>query len=246
MSALWHQYVRHPRNVYDAQLLTHIVFVVAGIASPLVRSRAHQTESWSHTLFRLTIMLAQWFGCLTALHITLKRDENFISFFFESDVSKVTSLIELILSMVAVSTVYLCCFGRRRHIGRLFALLYAIDGRLVALRWTAKFGEASTMSSMFRRTVLMSWCCLGGNVLLLSLYILGSYAMQWGFERMAHTYAWVSYFWPQMVLSMVVVHAMFTLWQLARRFGQLNQVCEFFVLEIPINWTIWSVRDNAK
>lgn len=216
MSALWHQYVSHPRNVYDAQMLTHLVFVLAGISSPLLRRPAHQTEPWSHTLFRLVIMLTQLIGSLAALLITLQRNDNFISFYFESDVSKVTSLIELILSLVAMSTVYVCCFGRRRLIGRLFALLYTADGRLVALRWTAQFGEAATMGSMYRRTVVLGFCVQAVNVLLLALFIARL--------QMAHTYAWLAYFWPQMVLSMVVVHSVFVLRQLAWRFGQLNQV----------------------
>lgn len=241
-AALIRRYVTHPRNIYDAQPLTNAVFVLTGVSSP---HRQTSSEPWTHTIARLLLMLVQWCGCLVSLIITLERDENFISFFFESDVSKVTSLIEKVLSMVCVTTVYTMSFVRRDRQQRLFALLYAVDGRLTALMWRT-FGADSTpgdgfvsMSALYRRTVVFTVCFMVGNGVVLTLYLVGSYAMQWGLDRTAHMYAWVSYFWPQMVLSMVVDQAMCWMWQVGRRFGQLNQVGVFIVCLCGALWVVW-------
>lgn len=298
MLAFLRRYVTHPCSVYDAQLVTHAVFMLFGIASPL-RTNASSaslattsnvdhrrestastitcnstydyganntarsarsdhpnhtselphhssasTERWFHTVVRLLVMLTQWCGCLVALWIALLRDENFISFFFESDVSKVTSLIELVLSMVAVTVVYGISFVRREHVQRLFALMHFIDGRLDRLMCSLSTGmiilgrttdnKTTTLLRLYRRTVWFSIGCTAANLTVLALYIGYSYAMQWTSERSAHMYAWVAYFWPQIVLAMVVDQAMCLLWQLAQRFDQLNQVINNIL--IPYIW----------
>lgn len=267
--AFLRRYATHPCCVYDAQFLTHAVFMLFGIVSPLRTVRTESaptmhasdrrvsnastitcssridkssasasnqqnssttTECWAHTLVRLLVMLTQWCGCLAALWIALERDENFISFFFESDVSKVTSLIELVLSMVAVTVIYGMSFTRREHVQRLFVLVHFIDGRLDGLLTDSPQQPdgsdvtTAVLRRLYRRTVIFSMGCTVVNLAVLTLYIGYSYAMQWTTDRSARMYAWVAYFWPQIVLAMVVDQAMCWLWQLARRFDQLNQV----------------------
>lgn len=222
---------QHIRNAFDPHLLHR---------QP---QRQHHEEPRLHQLGRLLIMATQWISCLGTLLMTLHRNENFIAYFFESDVSKVTSLIELVLSLLAVLAVYLFSFCGRDRLRRLFGLLFVLDNRLNALTWTvvgsvdqappANGATAAkrppshlhpTIASRYRRTIAFSVCCVGASIVLLLLYVVASYAMQFNQAQLAHTYAWVAYFWPQLVLLMVMAQVICVMRQLACRFAHLNMV----------------------
>lgn len=202
-----------PENVFVAQNLSLFVFSFTGLAS--WKSAGPNKERRLHTILRLITMTVQCFGYMASLLITLGRQENFISFFFMNDVSEITSIIELIIAMLAVTVVYSKFYLRRRNYRKLFLLLHEVD---------QKFERLGAAAADFRTSVCFSVKLMMSTFVLLGLYVMASYAIQWGKDQMAHMYAWVAYFWPQLMLAMAVNLAVNIMWQLGERFERLNRV----------------------
>lgn len=211
------QNIFYPENVFVAQNFSLSIFAFTGLAS--WKSAGPEKERRLHTNLRLLTMAIQCFGYMASLLITLQRQENFISFFFTNDVTEVTSLIELIIAMFAVTVVYSKCYLRRRYYRNFFLLLHEVDQKFEQLG----VGVAEKVSD-FRTTVWFSVKLMMSTFVLLGLYVMASYAIQWGKEQMAHMYAWVAYFWPQLMFAMAVNLAVTMMWQVGERFERLNRV----------------------
>lgn len=205
-----------PDNVFAAQNFSLFIFSFTGLAS--WKSAGPDKEQRLHSNLRLVNMAAQCSGYMASLCITLSRQENFISFFFINDVSEITSLIELIIAMLAVAVIYYKCYVRRRNYRKLFVLLHAVDQQFAAL------GRAADKVHDFGTTVWFSIKLMVATWILLAIYVVSSYLMQWGTDQMAHMYAWVAYFWPQLIIAMALNLGVTIMWQLGERFKRLNRV----------------------
>lgn len=206
-----------PEDVFGAQNFSLFIFSFSGLVS-WKSAGPDKGRRRLHIILRLLTMTVQCLGYLVSLLMTLHREENFISFFFENDVSEVTSLIELIIAMLAVTVIYSMFYVRRRNYRRLFKMLHEVDQKFKEL------GGSARKVRDFRTTVFFSVKLMMSTFTLLGVYVIASYAIQWGKEQMAHMFAWFSYFWPQFIFAMAVNLAVNIMWQLGERFEQLNRV----------------------
>lgn len=152
------------------------------------------------------------------LLITVIRAENFVSYFFKTDISQLTSMIQMFISLVAMAVVWPSCFWKKLKLISLFRVLTHIDVKLAAIGQPPEYD----------RIVGYALKCIAGNCAFYSIYIVGSYLLQVCLERQANLNSWITYFLPHLVLSFVVLKFMCIMWQIRRRFYYLNQVRKLF------------------
>lgn len=173
------------------------------------------TERFDVTYFGLINALFHMTLFVICFIVSVRRSEHFVSYFFKTDISQVTSLASLSISFVAMAVIYPSCFIKKLKLINIFNVLAKVDGQFIAIH---------SEQPEYRKTMFYALKCLGANCSLYGVFVMGSYFLQNSLERQANLNSWVVYFLPHLVLSFVVVKFLSIMWQLRRRFIYLNKV----------------------
>lgn len=203
-----------PTNIYTAQRPMLLLCGLSGII-PFNLVGGKGKEHFEVTYFGLINALFHMTIFLICFIVTFGRSENFVSYFFKTDISQVTSLVSLSISFVAMAVIYPSCFIKKLKLINIFKLLAKVDGQFITIHMD---------QPEYRQTMFHALKCLFGNCFLYGVFVMGSYFLQTGLERQANLNSWIVYFLPHLVLSFVVVKFMCIMWQIRRRFIYLNKV----------------------
>lgn len=203
-----------PTNIYTAQRPMLLMCGLTGII-PFNLTGGKGKEHFEVTYFGIIIALFHMAIFVICFIVTFRRSENFVSYFFKTDISQVTSLVSLSISFVAMAVIYPSCFIKKLKLINIFNLLAKVD---------RQFNSIHMEPPEYRPTMLHALKCLLGNCTLYGVFIVGSYLLQNGLERQANLNSLIVYFLPHLVLSFVVVKFMSIMWQIRRRFFCLNKV----------------------
>lgn len=171
-----------------------------------------------------TIHIMVFGACIV---LTFSRQQHFVSAFFQTDISQVTSIIQLIISFLALAIVYPNIYIRKQKILKIFDILSKMDGQFM---WSDNKTE-------HKKTFWYSVKLILANFVIYFIYIFGSYAIQINLDRPAQVYAWVSFFLPHFVLSFVTLKFLCIMQLLRNRIRSLNRVSTF-VLKLYFSFVL--------
>lgn len=212
----------NPSTLYSSQWLMIMSCNIFGLI-PFQFDTTDGKEHFKCSLFGIFAAASHITLFGVCLSLTLYHNEHFVSAFFETDISQVTSIIQLSISFVALAIIYPNFYIKKLKLLKVFDILSKVDGKFM---WTENIAE-------YKRTFYYSVKWIVSNLIICGIYISGSYVIQINLDRPAQLSAWASFFLPHFVLSFVILKFLCIMRQLQNRFRSLNKVIFFFLPKRP-------------
>lgn len=151
-----------------------------------------------------------------SLILTVFNDQSFVVYFFQTEISVVGGYLQFLTSGASVVLLYSTAMIRRHKIRLVFESLYAIDKRFKDL--CQEIDHKAMFYSIVLGCVLLY--SLNLTFVLLSLLLLGTK------DKYPDFLVWWSYFFPYLILTVVVVKYITVMAQISQRFRALSMVRE--------------------
>lgn len=201
----------NPKDIYSSHRPMFFTYCFEGLFPFKLNKDKTQLESskigFSLTILQLTLYFA-------SLILTIFNNQSFVVYFFQTQISVVGGYIQYITSSASVVLLYSIAIIRRHKIRLVFQSLYAVDQRFKDLC------QEINHKAVFH-LILFGWVVLYSlnlTFVLLSLLLLGTK------ETYPNFVVWWSFFFPYLILTMVVVKFICVLGQILQRFRALSKV----------------------
>lgn len=203
--------VFNPKDVYSTHRPMLLTYCFEGLFPfRLNKDRAELRFSkigFSLTLIQLTLYFLAFF-------LTIFVKQSFVVYFFQTEIAVICGYLQFAISCVAVVSLYSVAIIRRHKIRLVFQSLYDVDKRFKDLHQEIDHKAAF-------RLILIGWMVLYSlnlTFVLLSFLLLGSE------KRYPSIVVWYSFFFPYLILTLVVVKFVTVMKQIEQRFRALAKV----------------------
>lgn len=206
----------NPTNIYATQRPIIMATYFMGII-PFTREKAKDYLAYKVT--KLGLLNTIWHLMLftVSLIFTIHQKDDFVSHFFKTGVSKLTSLTQLLIFYIAMIITYITCYVKRYKLIETVDLLGKVDNRFRRLG----------IQPVYKKSIKYILKCFIVNFSIFVVYLAVNSVLQVYLNRTAAINTWISYFAPHLVLSIVAFIFLSILTQIKYRFVNLNMVRKY-------------------
>lgn len=178
--------------------------------------------------FRLNInntLQVTWYGFInTFLHIlifsscfviTISTRDSFINYFFTTSISLFGDALLLVISFIAITIIFTTSIWKRYALINSLKELYNIDEQLQQLGVDINY--KCTLHFILFSLIL--------KYIVYTIYFSGSFMLLRNYNIRPNFTAWISYFLPHFMISMVSIQFFCIVKQITQRLSLINNVC---------------------
>lgn len=203
----------NPKDIYSTHLLMFWTCSFEGLFPLKLNKDKTQLES---SKIGFTFSFLQLFLYFVSFLLTVCYNQSFVVYFFQTDISVVGGYLQFLSSCVSMVLFYSVAIFRRHKIRMIFQSLYAVDKRFKDLY------QAIDHKAVFN-VILIGWTVLYSlnlTFVLMSLLLLGTK------KDYPNFVVWWSFFFPYLILTVVVVSFLSVVRQILQRFRAVTKVSQ--------------------
>lgn len=215
----WFNQLFKPKDIYGAQQPLIIFTFLCGITPfKLVGKTGNRRIEMTIIGYIHTIIHISVFGfCFV---ITLNKKATIVGYFFNTQISKIGDMLQLVTGLLALTITFMCCLLKRHKVIGVIHFLKKIDEDFKQL------GIETDYKSTLRYILIV----LTFKISIYMVYLFGSYFLLDSVLVYPCVSVWVSFFLPHMVISSLIALFMCLIKQIRHRFLLLNKVCVFYYI----------------
>lgn len=201
----------NPKDIYSTHRPMLLTYCFEGLFPFKLNKDKNQLDFSKIGFFWTLLQLTLYFACFLS---TVFDNQSFVVYFFQTEISVIGGYLQFVTSCAAVVSLFSIAIIRRHKIRLVFQSLYNVDKRFKDL------DQEIDHKAVFY-LILIGWMMLYSlNLIfvLLSLFLLGTK------NKYPDFVVWWSFFFPYLIVTLVVVKFITVMSQISQRFRALTKV----------------------
>lgn len=204
---------RDPSDIYAS--LSPLLFIAASSGiTPLSMSGRKGFRKLKVTQFRLCVTFFNICVMIACYMQAILRNETIVGYFFDNEVSRIGNVLQLMSGIVVITVIYSVSMYKRHAIVGIVRNLANIDEQLLTLGVKVKY----------KKLLVYAYIHFVFQLTLNFVYLIGSYRLLTSMDIYPSASAYMTFFCPYIVTTVVVIMFSCIIKLISERFIVLNKV----------------------